>query len=140
MRAASRFPSSRSLALGLAIAAGCTRTTTNAVDVPADEPTDDDVPGVIAARSDVPYIRGPITSMETDHGRLRVLVKAAPKQPNGEASAWVFPAGATLVWRNGTPASTGDLKTGRKVVGWITGPVLESLPPQATASAILIER
>ena len=140
MRAPFRFPVACSVALGIALSAGCTRTTTNAVDNTAADPADDELPSQVAVRSDVPYIRGPITSRSSESGRFRVLVKAAPKTANGEPAAWVFPTGATLVWRDGSPATVADLRQGRKVVVWITGPVLESLPPQATASAILIDR
>ena len=144
MRTPLRITAVRSLVLGLVLAAGCTVTTANsdepATDPSDSEPTTSELPGVLAARSDVPWIRGPITSIETTDRGVRVLVKAAPRKGNGPASSWVFPGNAVVVWRDGSAASVGDLRKGRKVMVWTRSPVLESLPPQAFADAMLVER
>ena len=144
MRAALHISAVRSLALALVLAAGCTVTTANSDEPASDpsetEPSDNELPGVLAARSDVPWIRGPITDVETTERGVRVLVQAAPRQPGGPASSWVFPGNAVVVWRNGSAAGAGELRKGRKVTVWVTAPVLESLPPQAFADAMLIDR
>jgi len=105
----------------------------------------DALPFALAVRSDTPYITGAVTSRgDAAAGVLRVRVRARegaePSQARVvEADVTVHPDSA-LLWRDGRPARTSDLTVGRAVVVWVRGPELRSMPPQVTASAILVER
>jgi hypothetical protein len=98
------------------------------------------LPARLALRSDLPLVRGAIVETETTDRGFRVLVRGAPASPPRVDVAWVTVGDALLVWPDGRDAARGDLRVGRRVIVWVTGPVLESYPVQATASAILLER
>lgn len=82
-----------------------------------------------------PYIRGVVTSVTPD----LILVEEAP---DGNRASLRTPDGMP-VWRvaaNGDaePAQISDLANGQTVDAWVSGPVAESFPVQATADAVLI--
>lgn len=99
----------------------------------------DDLPPMLMARSDLPYVRGMVVS-RTEEQELRVLVRQVAGTESWHPSAMVSVDGAALLWRDGRFAGEHDLRVGRRVTVWITGPQLDSDPPQVRASAILIER
>lgn len=81
-------------------------------------------------------IRGTITHRGAD----RILIEEEPLDSSGSAKASVRLTSATRVLRGG--GETGrrdDLTVGQEVSAWFDGPVMESYPVQATASAVRIE-
>ena len=134
-----RLPSSarRSLLLAalLVLPAACSSSS-------QDELVPTGLPAEFAVRSDVPFVRGAI--VERDEGatgtlRIRVRDRAGSDARVREAVATVLPD-ATLRWPDGRVATRADLTVGRPVMVYITGPVLESDPPQVTANGILVGR
>lgn len=96
-----------------------------------------------------PEVRGVVTAVtpadagETGSERLGTLrVEANPADSSGSAK-WVLTiTGNTIVlMRPGEmtePASFQRLVIGQRVDAWVTGPVAESYPMQATASHLLV--
>ena len=83
-----------------------------------------------------PYMSGAITAIEP----TEIRVEADPGTASGSAKAMLRLTDETrILWRTGEPADRGDLRLGTVVSAWVTGPVLESYPVQATAATIVIE-
>ena len=93
-------------------------------------------------RSDVPYVRGVIVERRsTDARGATIRVRHQGGDPAMVTDAIVsLPDKLLLRWEDGAPAAPADLRLGRRVTVWITGPELRSLPPQVTGSAILLAR
>jgi hypothetical protein len=93
-------------------------------------------------RSDVPYVRGVIVEKRsTDTGGTTIHVRHQGGDPAMVTDAIVsLPDKLLLRWEDGAPAAPADLRLGRRVTVWVTGPELRSLPPQVTGSAILLAR
>jgi hypothetical protein len=103
---------------------------------------DEGLPPEFAIRSDVPYIRGPIVERTTLPGgelRIRVRVRSGVEARTPEAIATVLP-NAIIRWANGDHGSRSDLRVGRVVTVWITGPELRSKPPQVSANGLILHR
>ena len=100
----------------------------------------EDPPAAAAAAgipAEPPSIRGVITAVHDD----RLRIEANPAEAWGSDKAMVrLTAGTRILRRDGGTATRADLTAGRPASAWFTGPVLESYPVQATASAILLER
>lgn len=126
MRAPATLPL---LAVALAIGAACA----TKVALPTREP---EVRGVVTAVT-------PADAGETGSERLGTLrVEENPADSSGSAK-WVLTiTGNTIVlMRPGEmtePASFQRLVIGQRVDAWVTGPVAESYPMQATASHLLV--
>jgi hypothetical protein len=104
-------------------------------------PTDPMLPPGFAERSDRPYIAGSIVERSDANGEVRLLVRAPRGATLGVPEARVtVGARALMKWTDGRVASPRELRVGRRVTVWVTGPELQSLPPQVTASALLIAR
>lgn len=99
------------------------------------------LPAEFAVRSDVPFVRGTIVERDEWAGTLRIRVRdrAGSDARVTEAVATVLPD-AVLRWPDGRVAMRAELTVGRPVMVYITGPVLESQPPQVTANGILVGR
>ncbi len=84
-----------------------------------------------------PPIRGVITAIERD----RVLIEENPRERSGSDKAWLRVTAETILRFRATsaPATFADLRIGRTVRAWTTGPVAESYPVQGTAAMIEIE-
>jgi hypothetical protein len=102
------------------------------------------LPPTLALRSDSPYVTGTIVRREEADGAPRLLVRSAE---GASAFASRVPeavvrvhADSLLTYRDGRAAPAGELTVGRLVTVWVRGPESRSLPPQVTASAILLER
>lgn len=84
-----------------------------------------------------------------DHRLLTIvccaaLVEGDPALSSGRepcARKAFFGIGGTtrVEWRTGAPADTGALTVGRRVSVWISGWILQSCPPQAGATTVVIE-
>ena len=88
---------------------------------------------------DAPYIEGQLTSISPGSPGL-ILVEEVP---DGNKASLRIPDEMPL-WRvtadGGTePAQFSDLAEGQTVAAWVSGPVAESFPVQATADAVLIQ-
>jgi hypothetical protein len=101
-----------------------------------------ELPDALAARSDVPYVRGRVVERMTEDSALglRVRVQDAPGSTARVTHAVVAVRGARLLWRDGSEASLADLHVGGEVIVWQSGPETRSDPPQVTADAILLDR
>ena len=55
------------------------------------------------------------------------------------AQGWFFIGSNTQAFRNGVPVDTSQLVVGQRVTVWVKGIVLESCPPQAGASKVVLE-
>lgn len=82
-----------------------------------------------------PYIEGALTSVTPG----LILVEEIP---DGNKASLRVPDG-TPMWRvtsdgRAQPAAFGDLQEGQTVAAWVSGPVAESFPVQATADVLLI--
>ena len=102
------------------------------------------LPPTLALRSDSPYVTGTIVRRDEADGAPRLLVRSAEGASVSasrvpEAVVRVHPD-SLLTSRDGRAAPAGELTVGRVVTVWVRGPELRSLPPQVTASAILVER
>jgi hypothetical protein len=83
-----------------------------------------------------PYIRGAITAVATES----IRVEENPADLSGTAKAVLQLTEKTRIQRRaGGSALRSDLQVGVLVSAWVTGPVKESYPVQATACAIIIE-
>ena len=87
--------------------------------------------------ANAPYIIGTIGSV--DVARARVLVERSPGVLESGALVGVHSA-QPIFWRDGRRGSLENLQVGRVVTVWVSGAELRSLPPQVSASAIVIER
>lgn len=95
--------------------------------------------GTATIPADAPSIIGVVTSI----GPGRTLrIEEKPSDESGSAKAVVrVPEGVAIRDRDSnTPRTFEDLQQGATVSAWFTGPVAESYPVQATASALVIER
>jgi hypothetical protein len=89
-----------------------------------------------AALDSVPYIRGTITAIE----RNRIRIEEVPADLTGTAKALLRLTDTTRIQlHSGAVASPSDLRVGQGVSAWVTGPIMESYPVQADASAVVIE-
>ena len=97
----------------------------------------------LAAVSDEPpYIVGTILSRDDRFETQRsALVAVTPADPTDPRRAHVMLEGSpTVLRRSGLPASVADLRPGRVVSVWVTGPELRSYPPVVSARTVVIER
>jgi hypothetical protein len=117
----------RALALLLLAAAGCSRDPTGPPSLPPE----------FAILSSSPYIEGRIVERESTVV-LRLLVRSTSGRSVVPEAVESVPAGARLLWPDGRVASPDDLRAGRAVLVWAAGPELQSLPPQVTASRVLV--
>jgi hypothetical protein len=86
--------------------------------------------------TEAPSIRGTITQAGSD----RILIEEEPLDSSGSAKASVRLTGSTRILRgSGEAARRRDLRVGQQVSAWFEGPVMESYPVQARASAVRIE-
>jgi len=95
--------------------------------------------------SEPPAIRGEITSVTpaADGSGVTVLIEGAVEADTSYDKASVRVTSEADVWLVGADGSVEaiapeDLGVGLRVEAWFTGPVAESYPVQATASAIAI--
>ncbi len=103
-------------------------------------PDDGMLPIGFAERSATPYIIGVITRRWTEEGGVRIRVHARDADARVlEAIVHVSPS-VLMKWRSGRTASLRDLRVGRSVMVWSSGPELLSLPPQVAANGILVTR
>jgi hypothetical protein len=88
------------------------------------------------------YINGTIVSRDDRFENQRsALVVAEPTNPEDRRRAHVLLEGSpTIRWRDRRAASLADLRSGRVVSVWVTGPELRSYPPIVSAHTIIIER
>ncbi len=84
-----------------------------------------------------PHIRGTITAIDRD----RVLIEENPHERSGSAKAWLRVSAETVLRfrATGAPATFADLRIGRVVQAWTSGPVAESYPVQGTAAMIEVD-
>jgi hypothetical protein len=83
-----------------------------------------------------PYIRGTITDVQAEG----FLVEEDPTEVAGSPKAWLnFAQETRVVDASGAEAGVGELTVGRQVSVWVSGPVLESYPVQATAGTVVLE-
>ena len=115
------------------ILAACGRGST-----PTEEPM---LPIGFSERSATPYIMGVITERTADNGgvRIRVHVRRGSDARVPEAIVAVGPS-VLIKWRDGRTASLRDLRVGRNVMVWASGPEMRSLPPQVEANGVLLTR
>jgi Protein of unknown function (DUF3221) len=86
--------------------------------------------------SEAPAIQGTVTQKSSD----RILIEEEPLDSSGSAKASVLLTQSTRILRSGgEPAAKDDLQKGQRVSAWFHGPVRQSYPVQATASAVRIE-
>lgn len=96
---------------------------------PSTPPREEQIP------TDPPYIEGTVTRVTA----TAVLVETSPSQPSGSPKVQLRITDDTAIfWRSGDPARALDLQLGTRVRAWVTGPVMESYPEQASARAIVI--
>ena len=90
-----------------------------------------------AALTEPFFIRGRITQVGAPWGNL-VTGDSGTKNQVDKA---YFRTSAETEYRyaDGGVASAADLRVGRRITLWITGPVMESYPVQVTASRVVIE-
>jgi hypothetical protein len=113
-------PLLRSLGTLLLLLCACTPSSESPATIPAEPP----------------YLSGAITAIEA--GEIRV--EADPGQASGSAKAMLKLTDETqILWRTGERADRGDLRLGTVVSAWVSGPILESYPVQATAATVVIE-
>jgi len=110
-------------ALVIGTVAGCTR---------------DDTTSPAAGLFDEPFfIRGRITQLGAPWGNL----VAGEPGTNYQVDKAYFRTSAETEFRraDGSAGSAADLRVGRTITLWITGPIMESYPVQVSASRIVIE-
>jgi len=89
-----------------------------------------------AVTNEAPSIQGRVTEKSSG----RILIEEEPLDSSGSAKASVRLTRSTRILRSsGEPATIDDLQTGQRVSAWFEGPVAQSYPVQASASAIRIE-
>lgn len=90
--------------------------------------------------SRAPDIAGTITHRGETGRSVSLLVVQDSTRSAGYPSARVMVARGMRVRRraDGRAASTSDLQVGTRVEIWFTGTILDSLPVQATAAAVVI--
>jgi hypothetical protein len=77
-----------------------------------------------------------LTVIEPD----RVRIEENPADLGGSAKAVLRVTESTrILHRSGAAVSLSDFRVGKRVRAWVTGPIMESYPVQATASAVVIE-
>ena len=88
-----------------------------------------------------PSIAGTITSVDQQgEHRGTIRVEAVPGEAAGSDKAVItIGQGTQLVNDAGQKIPFAQLKEGRKVRAWFTGPVRESYPVQADASTVILE-
>jgi len=100
-------------------------------------------PNAVKTTDTAPYIIGSITKQE----KGSILVEENPdvQEPtkDGGKKVFLFISDETIILKQVgdttlRDATSSKLKTGMKVKGWITGPILESYPGQADAHRIVI--
>ena len=131
----SRFVSVRAVLLCAAVAmlVGCSG---------GRAPTEDAMlPIGFSERSATPYIVGVITQRSDDNGQVRIRVHV-PRGSDARVPEAVVhvPPTVMIKWRDGRTASPRELRVGRSVMVWGSGPELRSLPPQIEANGILLTR
>lgn len=105
-----------------------------AVSLAACAPTNTAIP------ADAPYIVGIVTAVNQVAEGWRVRVEERPHDATGTAKG-VFRTGTSTEVRrlSGERVGAGSLREGQRVRVWVTGPVAESYPVQATARLIVID-
>ena len=104
-------------------------------------PSEAMLPIGFSQRSDVPYIIGRIVRRTTDGGQTRLLVHARDGSSSRVPEAVVTVGSTTLMkWSDGDAAMQDHLRVGRRVMVWVSGAELRSLPPQVSADALLLMR
>ena len=101
---------------------------------------DERLPFEFMVRSDRPYMRGAIVERTVlGTGQVRVMVRASPRVESGrdEAIVTVLP-NAIIRWSSGRHGTLEQLQPGQLVTVWITGPELDSQPPQVTANGLIL--
>jgi hypothetical protein len=94
-------------------------------------------PAELAALSDPFFIRGSITEVGAPWGNL---VVGEPGTDYRTDRAFFRISSETKIQRaDGTSATAADIRVGRQIKLWITGPIMESYPVQVHADRILIE-
>lgn len=85
-----------------------------------------------------PSITGTVTAV----GPGRTLrIEERPQEPAGSEKAQVrVPEGARIIDSAGARLAFEEIRAGEVASAWFTGPVAESYPVQATASAIVVRR
>ena len=88
-----------------------------------------------------PSIAGTITAVDQDGEHLGTIrIEAVPEELSGSDKAVVrITQGTALLDDSGQKIGFSQLKEGRKVRAWFTGPVRESYPVQADAQTIILE-
>jgi hypothetical protein len=119
--------------MGLALAtAACNTNLTGITYGPADT-----TPAKLPTAS--PDIKGTLTKISTGEGGGTLLIEADPKATSGSPKASVKLNASTAMARaDGVRVQFDAFKTGQTVQAWFAGPVAESYPVQATASAVQI--
>jgi len=94
-------------------------------------------PAHLAASTDPYFIRGSITEVGAPWGNL---VIGQPGTDYRTDRAFFRVSAETKIQRaDGTSASVADIRVGRQIRLWITGPIMESYPVQVYADRIVIE-
>lgn len=94
-------------------------------------------PADLATLSDPYFIRGSITEVGAPWGNL---VIGQPGTDYRTDRAFFRVSAETKIQRaDGTSASAADIRVGRQIRLWITGPIMESYPVQVYADRIVIE-
>ena len=88
-----------------------------------------------------PSIAGTITAVDQQgEHRGTIRIEAVPEEESGSDQAVVtIGQGTALLNASGQRIGFSQLKEGRKVRAWFTGPVRESYPVQADAATIILE-
>lgn len=97
----------------------------------------DDTTSPAAAFDEPFFIRGRITQVGAPWGNL---VTGEPGTSYQVDKAYFRTSDETeLRHADGSAASAADLRVGRTITLWITGPIMESYPVQVSASRVVIE-
>jgi len=87
-----------------------------------------------------PSIAGTITNVDqAGEHRGTILVEAVPVEAGADKAVITIDQKTQLLNDAGQKIGFSQLKEGRKVRAWFTGPVRESYPVQADASTIILE-
>lgn len=124
-----RFCRGALLALAMLVASACQRSTPTAVDSV-------DLANVLPVGA--AYITGTISASQlTTTQRLLVERKVGDLTSGALISV---PSDLPIYWRNGRRGLLRDLQGGRVITAWVGETELRSLPPQVSATTIVIER